>query len=84
MGELEHLEDDGLKAASGDRGHEDKVKALFNRLTNGGTELGWRRSQREEEDYGTTTEGKNEMEEEEVEKGADVCVARKDQHWGRD
>ena len=44
-----------------DRWHEDKVRALFSRLTSGGTELGWRMSQREEEEFGMTSEGKNEV-----------------------
>ena len=54
----------------------DKVKALFNRLTSVGTELRWRMDQREEEEPGMTTEGKNAVGEGEVEEGRAVETGR--------
>ena len=53
------------------------MKALFNRLTSGGTESGWRMSQREEEEYGMTTEVKNAVGEEEVKEEAEGRNGRK-------
>ena len=55
------------------------MKALFNRLTSGGTESGWRMSQREEEEYGMTTEGRNAVGEEEVKEGKEGRNGRKRQ-----